>query len=75
MGIWHPMHADHWELIDQARVQAVISAELIARAEASIAASEQLVRLSEDLARVNQTLRWRYDGLGDWLPMRPVHAS
>jgi hypothetical protein len=68
------MHIDRWEVIEKARVMAVISAELIERAEATIAASEELVRLTEDLARANEAVRRRYDGFDGWRVIRPAHA-
>jgi hypothetical protein len=69
------MHIDRWQVIERARVMAVISAELIERAEATLAASEELLRLTEDLARASEALRRRYDGFDARRAIWPVHAS
>jgi hypothetical protein len=57
------MHVDRWELIDRARVSVVISAELMERAEASMARSEKLRRLTEDLAKTHLAVRRQYDAM------------
>jgi hypothetical protein len=48
---------DRRELIERARELAALSARLVERAGATIAASEELVQVSNDLSRVNESLR------------------
>jgi hypothetical protein len=68
------MPIDGWELIERARVKAATSAGLIERGKATIATSEELLRLTDDMARANEAFRRRYDAIHSWRAIRSVLA-